>query len=181
MADARTILGERLARGEITEVEYDRLLSKLTSNDRSAAQPIGALHSEGPSVAGAPAALAIPPAPSVNWGNIVFIGLALLAVYGVYTWFSGIRTDRIHVTSLQSSGWLGDNISGAIYTEGTSGEIYLWVEMGGKVMCPKKTYLIGKQQRRFEFICRSMDTNGRFKVVTSRSPSDWVKRNATSL
>ena len=43
MSDARKILDERLAKGEIDETEYDKLVAKLGSNSGSAPQPTAPL------------------------------------------------------------------------------------------------------------------------------------------
>jgi hypothetical protein len=94
---------------------------------------------------------------------------------------NGIRNDRVHIVNLKSSGFFGDTVSGKLLTEGSSGYVYLWVEMNGKMMCPKKTYIRSREEMNFSFYCPQMEGNGRFKVLSNRNPESWVENNATSL
>jgi len=105
-----------------------------------------------------------------------------VAVDGVML-FNSIRNDRVHVTNLSSSGFFGDKVSGKLVTEGSSGYVYLWVEMNGNIMCPRRTYIRANVEQEFNFSCSAMisETGGKFKVLTNRYPSTWVEENAKSL
>ncbi len=106
-------------------------------------------------------------------GAAIFVGISV---------YNSAVNNRVHVLHLRSSGFFGDYVTGALLTEGESGEVYLWVEQNNQMMCPKKTFISSRQQQRFEFSCGSLKaTAGTFKVLTNRSPSDWVRKNARSL
>jgi len=179
MDNVRAILGERLARGEIAEEEYDRLIAKVTSTSTVGGQDTASDISGG-QAAPPPQQQKFAPAALIQrwwkWGAaglVIFMGLTI---------YSQIVGNRVHVLNLRTSGFLGDNVTGALFTEGESGEVYLWVEQGNQMMCPKKTFIASRQERRFQFSCGSIKTSGgNIRVITLRNPSDWVKKNATSL
>lgn len=111
-------------------------------------------------------------------GWIVIGAVAL----GLFLFIQNAKNDRTHVLNLRSSGFFGDYVSGVLLTEGSSGQIYLWVEMNGKMMCPKTTFIQSNVRTPFEFQCSSMDVSGgSFTVMTNRNPPDWVRQNAQSL
>lgn len=104
----------------------------------------------------------------------------VLVVLG-FVLFSNASQDRVHVIELRSSGLFGDVVSGRLLTEGSSGQIYVWVEQNERMMCPKRTFIQSNTTRRFQFTCRSLQGSGTFTLKTSRSPPSWVRENALSL
>lgn len=176
MSDAHAILRRRLAAGEITKDEYLSLKEVLgNASGEAPSQPTSSMpnHTTAGSASSVLSALR-------NKGLVSWLIIAAVIVTG-YSIYSGMKADRVQVLNLKSSGFLGDNVSGTLYSEGDSGKIYLWVEMNGRQMCPKSTYLLSKRMTPFQFKCSSMGTTGRFKVITNRSASDWIRNNATSL
>ena len=164
MAKAKEILAERLARGEITEDEYDRLLGKLVSeaNKTSRLQT---------------------PVDKETKSGLIKLGIVAAVLFGIFTAYSSLKSGRTHVNNLRASGFFGDVVSGELLTEGKSGSIYVWVEKGGKIMCPRSVFLQKGRPRRFEFQCSAMSKvkGSRFRLITNRIADDWIKKNAKSL
>lgn len=173
MSDAHAILQRRLAAGEITKDEYLSLKEMLGGAEAGVAA--NSASNRNPAAGLATALSSLRNKGLLSW--LVIAGV-LIAGYSIY---SGIVADRVQVLNLKSSGFFGDNISGTLYSEGNSGKVYVWVEMNGKTMCPRSTYLISKRMTPFQFKCSGMEVTGRFKVITNRSASDWIRNNATSL
>lgn len=114
--------------------------------------------------------------------NSVKITIAAFVAAGAFFYFMLPGTkDLVRVSSLSSSGAIGNNISGKLTTKGQSGEVYFWIEQDGKVMCPRKTYIEANVERPFSITCAAMTKRGHFNVMTDRNPSDWVKKHAASL
>lgn len=106
---------------------------------------------------------------------------ALVAVGAFFYFMLPDRKDMVRVSTLDNAGSAANHIAGKLVTEGKSGEVYLWVEQSGKIMCPKKTFVETNVEQDFSYTCHAMTTNDRFTVFTDRNPSDWVKKYATSL
>lgn len=173
MSDAHAILQRRLAAGEITKDEY------LSLKEMIGGAEVEAATNGAPSRAPA-AGIATALSSLLNKGLLSWLVIAGVIIAG-YSIYSDMKADRVQVLNLKSSGFFGDNISGTLYSEGSSGKVYVWVEMNGKTMCPRSTYLLSKRMTPFQFKCSGMEVTGRFKVITNRSASDWIRNNATSL
>ena len=164
MKNAKGILAERLARGEITEDEYDRLLSKLASGSDQTSQSKTPIDKETKS-------------------GLLKLGIVAAVLFGMFTVYSSLKSGRTHINNLRSSGFFGDVVSGELLTEGKSGNIYVWIEKGGKKMCPRSVFLQKDRPRRFEFQCSAMSQvkGSKFRLITNRIADDWIKKNAKSL
>lgn len=170
MPSARDIADERLARGEIGLDEHRAIVESLSAESDEDAQ--------GDAIAPPP----VPEAPARKKRSWVPYAIGAGLVFIVISFLADIKSGRTEILNLKSSGFFGDEISGKLITEGDSGTVYLWVEQGEKMMCPKVTFVQKNVPQGFTFKCSSMDAKlGTFRVITNRQPPDWVKQNALSL
>ncbi|MEM7215828.1 MAG: SHOCT domain-containing protein [Pseudomonadota bacterium] len=172
MSNARQILDERLAKGEISEEEYDHLISKLAPEveEDSATKPavLDSATSLSKSQSGK------------NWAGWVVVGVIGL---GIYLFINSLIQGRTHINNLRATGFFGDIVSGELITEGSSGQVYVWIEKGGKTICPRSVFLQQNRPRQFKFQCHEMGrvSGNNFTLKTNRSPKEWIRKNAKSL
>jgi len=107
------------------------------------------------------------------------VGAIIVLGFFGFRWYA--QNGRVEITHLESGGFFGNVISGTLLATGRDGEVYLWIEQNGNIMCPRNTYVQEGVPYKFEFQCNDMEQSGKFKAVTSRHPDDWVKNHALSL
>ena len=153
MSDARGILDQRLAKGEITEGEYDRLVDKLGPKSAAPTQA--------------------PPKKAKSWVGVAWLITAASVIYIVST-LGALRKDnnKLEVSNISASatGW-GTNVRFRLVNNSTTaGEAVFWVKLNGNDVCPYLVNVTSKQVRDFTLPCDQIRANDKFHLMRG-----WAK------
>ena len=147
MSDTRGILDQRLAKGEITEDEYDRLIAKL-----GAAQTVTP---QAPSSGGGKDLLA----KILGWGGGTLICVSLLRF--LMSGAEGLEISNIRGTERYS----GTDIEFTLVnTSKKATDAVAWVEVDDRKICPKLIAMTAKSRWDIKFRCDHMPKQAKFFV-----------------
>ena len=110
----------------------------------------------------------------------ILVGAAVAVVVVAVFQLDFVKDDKAHVLDLETGGPSGTEITGKLVTSGASGEIFTWIQMGRKTLCPRKVLLETSVEFNFKFTCGPVK-DGNFKMRTHRKPPVWVRQHATSF
>jgi len=149
MSEARNILDARLAKGEITEEEYDKLRERL-------AEP----KPEVPNF--------IKNTSNFNIKKFWWVIPIALVVFGYFS----IKNDLvIENLSSESSLFADTTVTATLYNQGGSNRYNYWVTKGTSetAYCKGQIFINAGERRNISFKCPDLTNyTGRFKLITSK-------------
>lgn len=179
MPSPQELLATRLASGEITEEEYDRLIAKLQENEKPNAVEPSAVLTETPTPPPtSPPPIAQPPAPESGISrlagtlsdgiNYFFTGVGIVVLLGIgYAVF--LKKDLPKIGDISSKG--GRVVFKIVNDTKYSEDLLLWVVQDKIRMCPHKTRVKKGYTHTIRFYCSRMRT-GNFVGKVQWASSD---------
>ena len=168
MSSGLDIAAARFAAGEINEDEYNKIRAALGAKPKPS-----------------PAAVGSGKTDWRNWvGGAIGVAIAMAVLRGLSGGDAG-GNPGLHVNNLRSDGLFGDLISGQILNEGSGSDVWFWIEVAGTKYCPRRVYIPANARYNFQMNCYDIISataeTSRFSAKVTRSPSDWLRSQATSL
>jgi hypothetical protein len=159
MTEALQILDARLAKGEITEEQYEKLRARILLSSPEPA-PTATVAAQPTTVTKSP--------PNFNlikfWWIIPIVGLAV-------GYFS-IKNDLVIENLSSDSPFFGDTtVTATLYNQGGGNRYSYWVTKGTSetAYCKGQIFIGSGERRNISFRCPDLTNyNGRFKLITSK-------------